>query len=273
MDQIEAMTLQELELVLDWAAAEGWNPGLGDAEVFHAADPEGFLIKKVQGQPVAAISVVNHSPDFAFLGLYIAAPDFRGQGHGWDVWQAGLAHAGNRTVGLDGVPAQQSNYARSGFTPAGRTIRFLGHLKSEATARVRESSENDLPALLRQDATTHGIARTNFIGPWLRGTASRRTAIVDEVDQLAYATIRQCREELKIGPLAAETEEAARALIGELSNGADVLVDVPESSIDLIALLEREGFKPVFETARMHLGRPPVAAPPRHHAVATLELG
>ena len=27
----------------DWAAAEGWNPGLSDAVAFQAADPTGFL--------------------------------------------------------------------------------------------------------------------------------------------------------------------------------------------------------------------------------------
>ena len=58
---IRPMTVTELELVLDWAADEGWNPGLDDAAAFYAADPAGFLIKEVDGQPVAAISVVNAS--------------------------------------------------------------------------------------------------------------------------------------------------------------------------------------------------------------------
>lgn len=273
LERIKAMTLPELDLVLDWAAAEGWNPGHADAAAFHAADPDGFLLKTVNGQPAAAISVVNHSPDFAFLGLYIAAPEFRGQGHGWDVWQAGLAHAGDRTVGLDGVPEQQANYARSGFAPAGRTIRYLGRMTSGKTENTRSLSAGDVPLLLRQDGTAHGISRPRFIEPWLRGTDSRRTAVVEEADHLAFATVRQCRTGLKIGPLAANTDHAARALLASLSDGKDILVDVPETSPDLIGILEREGFSPVFETARMYLGPPPLSAPPRHHAVATLELG
>ncbi|MEM8957732.1 MAG: GNAT family N-acetyltransferase [Pseudomonadota bacterium] len=273
MEKIAAMTLEELELVLDWAAAEGWNPGLADAAAFHAADPEGFLLKTVNGQPAAAISVVNHSPDFAFLGLYIAAPEFRGQGHGWDVWQAGLARAGNRTIGLDGVPAQQANYARSGFAPSGRTIRYSGRMPSEAPEKLRGLSERDLPTLLRQDARTHGVSRARFLEPWLRGTECRRTAVVEEADHLAFATVRRCRAGLKIGPLVAKTDDAARALLGGLSDGTDVLVDVPETSTQLVDLLEQAGFSPVFETARMYLGPPPPSVPPRLHAVATLELG
>ena len=90
---IRPMTVTELELVLDWAAGEGWNPGLDDAAAFYATDPAGFLIKEVDGQPVPAISVVNHDPDYAFLGLYICKPAFRGQGHGINVWRAGLSSA------------------------------------------------------------------------------------------------------------------------------------------------------------------------------------
>lgn len=260
-------------MVLDWAAAEGWNPGLSDAAAFHAADPEGFLLKKVDGMPAAAISVVNHSPDFAFLGLYIAAPDFRGQGHGWDIWQAGLAHAGARTVGLDGVPAQQANYARSGFAPAGRTIRYRGRAEPAGALGARSATEYDLSAILRHDSAASGILRHRFMTPWLRGAQGRRTAILEDAGHLAYATVRDCREGRKIGPLVAETGDAARALLGKLSEGAPVLVDVPESSASLVALLEREGFVPVFKTARMYLGDPPITAPPKFNAVATLELG
>lgn len=33
---------RDLEMVLDWAAAEGWNPGIRDAVPFFAADPNGY---------------------------------------------------------------------------------------------------------------------------------------------------------------------------------------------------------------------------------------
>ena len=39
---LRRMTETDLGLALDWAAAEGWNPGLHDAHCFYAADPEGF---------------------------------------------------------------------------------------------------------------------------------------------------------------------------------------------------------------------------------------
>lgn len=97
------MGMQDLSLTLDWAADKAWNPGLDDAGPFRAADPQGFFSRRVDGVTVSAISVVNHSPDFSFLGFYLCRPEWRGQGHGMAIWRHALLHAGARTVGLDGV--------------------------------------------------------------------------------------------------------------------------------------------------------------------------
>jgi len=61
---IRSMSPDEVGLVLDWAADEGWNPGLNDADCFYAADPEGFLVGVLDGEPVAsrARSIRRRSP-------------------------------------------------------------------------------------------------------------------------------------------------------------------------------------------------------------------
>ena len=69
--QISVMSLAEVSIALDWANAEGWNPGLNDAHTFYAADPSGFLIGKLDGQPIATISAVKYGLTFGFIGLYI----------------------------------------------------------------------------------------------------------------------------------------------------------------------------------------------------------
>ena len=37
---IRVMARPEIDTAIEWAAREGWNPGLADADAFHAADPE-----------------------------------------------------------------------------------------------------------------------------------------------------------------------------------------------------------------------------------------
>src|SRR6267378_4406411 len=124
--QIRPMTRAVMDRALDWAAEEGWNPGLDDAGCFRQADEGGFIAGFIDGQMVASISVVAYDHAFAFLGFYIVAPVFRGHGFGFALWRAGMARLGDRLIGLDGVVAQQDNYARSGFRLAWRNVRYEG---------------------------------------------------------------------------------------------------------------------------------------------------
>jgi GNAT superfamily N-acetyltransferase len=83
---VRMMAEADLEVALDWAAAEGWNPGLHDAQCFYAADPDGFLLGELDGVPVGSVSAVRYGSGFGFLGLYIVRPERRGQGFGLALW-------------------------------------------------------------------------------------------------------------------------------------------------------------------------------------------
>src|SRR5260221_13716584 len=135
--RIRALGQDEIGLAIEWAAAEGWNPGLHDAACFYAADHDGFLVGSLDDQPVATISVVKYGATFGFLGLYIVRSGFRGQGYGMQIWRAGLARLAGRNVGLDGVVAQQDNYRKSGFKFAYRNIRYRGTASATASIDAR----------------------------------------------------------------------------------------------------------------------------------------
>ena len=126
--RIRAMRPHDIALAADWAAAEDQNPGNADAECFATVDPGGFLMGGLDGAPAATISCVNYDDRFAFLGFYIVHADLRGRGYGLRIWNAAIAHAGTRTVGLDGVVAQQDNYKKSGFALAYPNIRYGGKI-------------------------------------------------------------------------------------------------------------------------------------------------
>lgn len=274
---LRKMRLDDLERVLGWAADEGWNPGQEDAAAFYAADPEGFLIKEVDGAPVAAISVVNHDPEFAFLGLYLCKPDYRGLGYGMEVWRAGIAHAGERNIGLDGVPDQQANYARSGFAKYGRTVRYEGQISAASDPRIRRASPEDMPTLIARDADACGISRRAFATTWVSECSTRQTMVLwAGADITGFATFRRCRVGSKIGPLYAASETDALALLASnpfASSDAPSFVDVLEQGSAFATLLAKNGFDPVFETARMYRGVSPETKPARFQAIATMELG
>src|SRR4030095_2342252 len=111
--QIRPMRREELAFAIDLAAREGWNPGLNDAGSFFTADPGGFLMGELAGEPIGCISAVSYAGRYGFIGLYIIRPEFRGRGFGLRMWQAAMSRLGGHHIRLDGVPAQHGQHAKA----------------------------------------------------------------------------------------------------------------------------------------------------------------
>ncbi|MEV7280393.1 GNAT family N-acetyltransferase [Streptomyces sp. NPDC093111] len=279
--QITRASLQDWALVRDWAADEGWNPGVSDAPAFFAQDPEGFFLGRLDGEPVSAISVVNYGDAYSFLGFYLVRPDQRGLGHGLATWRAALAHAGERTVGLDGVPAQQDNYRRSGFAPAYRTARFVGEVPvtGGAVAGVVPAERVDQAALAAYDAGCHPAERPRFLTSWLATPGHRALVRLTDGRVTGYGVVRPAEQEARVGPLFADTPADAAAVLDALAAEARafgserIAVDMPEANPAAARLAEERGLEPTFETARMYTGPIRPIATDRVFGVTTLELG
>lgn len=277
--RIAQLAPDDVGLPIDWAAAEGWNPGLADAHCFAAADATGFFAGWLDDEPVATISVVKYGKTFAFLGLYIVRAPYRGRGYGYALWKHALATATGRNVGLDGVVAQQENYRKSGFALAWRNIRYRGLRGSEAPldARVVPLSRFPFEDVARYDRAFFPESREAFLRAWFAQPGARAMA-VEQAGRLAgYGVIRPCRSGFKIGPLFAEDGGCAEALFHALTMrvpaGSEVFLDVPEPNRAAVALAERHGMTPVFETARMYTGRAPKLPLGQIFGVTTFELG
>jgi len=280
---VRTMTRAEVDLAVDWAAAEGWNPGLGDADSFFAADPQGFLVGCVGDEPMATMSVVRYGVSFAFLGFYIVKPEHRGRGYGLRIWDAGLERMAGRTIGLDGVLAQQENYKASGFALAYRNIRFQGLGPGDAVnmSDIRPVSELPLKdpfeSLRSYDRSMFSVDRTAFLDSWIRQPGSRALGIIRKGELAGYGVIRPCRKGWKIGPLFADSPDLAerlfQALRTDLASDESYYLDVPEVNKEALALAGRHGLELVFETARMYRGRAPVLQLEKIFGVTTFELG
>ncbi len=277
--QIETMSRRQVDLAIDWAAAEGWNPGLEDADCFYAADQSGFLIGTLEDRPIACISVVKYGAQFGFLGFYIVHPDFRGQGYGLRIWQAGLEYLQGRTVGLDGVVAQQDNYRKSGFELAYRNIRYVGTGGQPASedAAIVPLASRPIEEVIGYDQAFFPDARRDFLRCWISRPRSTALGILHNSILAGYTVIRPCREGYKIGPLFADSAELAERLFlavrARVEKAAPIYLDTPEVNSAAVDLAERQEMKMVFETARMYKGGVPSLPNDRSFGVTTFELG
>ncbi|MDK2916964.1 MAG: hypothetical protein PWR25_1521 [Euryarchaeota archaeon] len=275
---VRTMNRREVETAVEWAAQEGWNPGVHDAEAFYAADPGGFFLAELDGEPIGSVSVVNYDETFAFAGLYIMKPEYRNRGYGSRLFAAGMAHAGDRNVGGDGVVAMQEKYrTRSGFKPAYRNIRFEGTGGGSDPDGPVEIEEVGFQQLSAYDARHFPAPRHAFLSSWIRqeGTLGR-AVLADDGDIRGYGVIRRCRSGYKIGPLFAETPEVAEEIFLALSArapGEPIYLDTPEPNAAAVALARRHGMSPVFETGRIYTKTIPDLPLREIFGVTSFELG
>ncbi len=276
---IRPMTRPEIDLAVEWAAAEGWNPGLHDAESFHAADPEGFLVGLLDGEPVATISGVRYGQDFGFIGFYIVMPTYRGQGYGLRIWNAAMQRLAGRTVGLDGVVAQQDNYRKSGFALAWNNARYegVGGGARSVDDAIVPLATVPFEALDAYDQAFFPDDRRAFLRAWIGQPGAAALGLVQDGRLAGYGMVRPCRSGAKIGPLFADDPQLAERLFVALKalapQGAPLFLDIPVPHGAALELVQRHGMTHGFETARMYTGVHPQLPLERLYGVTSFELG
>ncbi len=277
--EISVGSADDVARMADWAGDEGWNPGNTDVQAFFATDPGAFQIGRLDGEPVACISVVKYGAGFGFLGFYIARPKIRGKGFGIKVWNAGMTRLAGRNVGLDGVVAQQGNYKKSGFRAAWNNIRYEGApaaAKLPAGITLVDARSVAFDRLAAYDGRFFPEARDSFLAPWI--TLPERASLVAVRDGglVGFGVIRACRAASRIGPLYAASPDIAAALVSALATKAGataVALDIPDSNAAATKMATELGLAPSFETARMYTGAIPSIDRDGLFAVTSLELG
>ncbi|HMR19293.1 MAG TPA: GNAT family N-acetyltransferase [Sphingobacterium sp.] len=269
-----------MSAIIERAAQESWNPGLQDHFAFYEADPHGFFVGELNGQPIAHISAVNYNDEYGFIGLYIVSKDYRGKGYGLALWNHAVRRIQHLACGLDGVPDQIENYKKSGFVYAFRQMRLactaLAVPKPDLVYEL--VPESPILNLIHYDTAIFGTARENFCRTWLTMSNAKAFYTTAQNDNITgYAVIRKCIEGYKIGPLFAANSVIAENLFlachSAASSGETVYIDMPEVNPSTRKFIERYALELVFETARMYTRQKPEILIDHVFSVTTFELG
>ena len=216
------------------------------------------------------------------MGLFIVAPQMRGQKLGTALWfervellKARL-HDG-AAIGMDGVFAMQNFYSKGGFVFGHRDLRMEGTGKQFDfdNSRVSQVVAQDFDDLLALDRQCFGFDRATFLRQWITSPDSKTLKYANE-RTIAFGTIRKCAKGWKIGPLFAETVDAAHQVFRALNTVAAsdaIYLDIPEINLEALKLAEEYEMKECFGCARMYLGAPPDLPYDKIFGVTTFELG
>ena len=277
--RIRPMTVEEVDrIAIAWMRDAGWNPGLHDAATFHGADPEGFLVGLLDGEPIACLSAVAYGDHFGFFGCYIVRADHRGGGYGMALHEAGRARLAGRLQGGDGVLENVAIYEQIGRRFAYRNARFEGTAAAAPRAPgLAPLHDRDWPELLALDAACFPAPRERFLRAFL--TQPDATALVHRTGGAldGFGLARRCGTGWKVGPLFAQSPSTASALYdgltGSIPAGDSFYLDIAEPNEEARALVARHGLREVFATARMYTGEAPQLRLDWVYGVTTFELG
>lgn len=277
--KIRNMTRDELDIPIDWADKEGWNPGLYDRDCFYNTDPGGFFMGFLNNEPISCISAVKYNANFGFLGLYIVKKEFRSKGYGIKIWKEALKHLKGRNIGLDGVVAQQENYKKSGFKFAYNNARYEFRSRKFIINNysIVPASSVSFEQLHTFDRQFVPADRKVFLSYWIKQPESTALASIKNKKIQGYGMIRKCRRGYKIGPLFAQRFEIAdrlfQSLVNNIAKNSPIYLDIPEINPSAITLIKKYDMQKVFSTARMYTQDPPQLPIEQIYGVTTFELG
>jgi GNAT superfamily N-acetyltransferase len=284
---IREMTEHELRMAISWAEKEGWNPGRYDYRSYFAFDNKGFLLLLLDDKPVGCISIVRHSRTFAFIGLFIVKPEYRGKGYGKRLWNEALKRlADKQTVGLYSVPQQVSRYKRSGFFDGGFSNRRFQLAKSrkEDVSHLLDHDADSISAyhkLLKYDARIWGSSRESFLKSVLQQAESYAFISFDEKtgEINGYGVIRPCMVGYRVGPIYSDSPESAktltRVLLAQVPSDSQIIFDIPNTNTFSHMFATFFGLDRVKEvdTLAMFKGDIPNLKESKCYGTASLEIG
>ena len=283
------MTRAELDVIVEWAANEGWNPGLHDADIFWATDPDAFIAAELKGEMIGGGSIVNYGGVCGFMGFFLIHPQFRGRGFGAQLWLARRERLIKRLqaparIEMDGVFNMQSFYAKGGFQFLHRDFRFQATASAQSNVPASNSTLCDVVDLStlafdeinQYDQTIFMAPRPQFLRRWISQPACHALGAMHNGKLVGYAIARPSRTGYRIGPLFANDPAIARMLFQSLLTRLphqQVQIDVPECNTAGVEMVKSSGFQEVFGCARMAFG-PPLPRPLQNiFGVTTFELG
>ncbi len=273
------MKRSELDIAINWAAKEGWNPGLYDAEAFWETDPEGYFVGFLGDEPVSSISAVAYDEDFGFMGFYIVKEKYRGRDYGIKIFDHALRYMGDRNIGGDGVLEMLNKYKKKGFKLAYKNIRYKYLTKGDKEISKSVKRVTDIPFedISKYDESIFPASRHKFLKPWVSQPESFSFGVTEGSEVTGYGVLRKCHKGYKIGPLFADSKSIAKnlfdSLISQVPKGTEVFFDTPEVNKEAVEIAKFYEMEKVFETGRIYTKKEPDVPMNKVFGVTTFELG
>jgi GNAT superfamily N-acetyltransferase len=274
-----ALTPDRIDGGLLLSAEAGWNQVAADWS-FMLGSGSSFGFTDGADRLVASGLTVDF-PRFAWISMILVTPEWRRKGLATRLMQSCTEAllARNLVPALDASQEGREVYLRLGFRDGETITRLAGNLGSLTNAISGEISpigSFDLAEIIAYDSRSSGTDRTALLGHLAQrlprcGFLARRGGKI-----AGYVMARDGRMSAQIGPLLADDEETALALLAAAGRAADgnICLDLFDRRKTMRAWLDAHSFVPVTRFIRMVHGSTDIfPADHRVYVIAGPELG
>ena len=281
---------KEISIFEEWCKKEKWNVGIYDFEIYYKLDKNGHMLFWDQNQLVGIISIIKHSNDYFTLGPYIVSPEYRNKGYGSFIIQAALSYPRNinclANIGLCAVSDQVKRYEKIGFKTTHLNHRWIFDDHTIPNKQFSDYSctpiiMNHLNQLVTYDTEISPTNRTRLFIEMINHPDINGFLIQKHGKVQAYGFIRPCLDGYRVGPLIANSEEHALAIVLQLirdKNNKNVIFDIPSTNKHISTICKKLNLyrDPECDTHAMFtkdLNTPLLTNTQKSFSVFSLEIG
>lgn len=257
---IRHMTPRDISAGLSLCRASGWNQTQRDWERFLAAAPRGALVAEEDGRVIGTVTTMPYGP-FTWISMVLVDPAARGRGVGTLLLERGLALVPEDvTARLDATELGEPLYRTLGFVGEYALARwFLDRPRSayERAPGVRPFESGDWFAIDAMDRGAFGASRHGLLERLAAEAPGYAWVLERRSDLRGYLFGRHGHNREQLGPLIADSSEAARALVETcLAQHVDrrFFIDVPDDQHAWKHVLSDLGFLVERSFLRMRRG-------------------
>ena len=262
--RLRTMTPTDIPAGMRLKELAGWNQSEADWNRFLAASPDGCFVADVDGAVRGTAATISYEEKFAWVGMVLVDPEFRGKGIGTRLLQKTIEYLDNAkipAIKLDATPLGKPIYEKLGFVTEYEIERMI--LKREAVELLRQNvffsgDRRQLEMVFKSDREIFGADRSALLQS-LHDDAPELTLILERGNRLAgYAFGRRGSFADQMGPWMAADAQACEELLNTFltrCNRETLIVDCMKSHPRAGQLVRARGFSYARPLTRMYRGK------------------
>ncbi len=257
---IRDLTSKDIPEAMKIVRQEGWNQTETDWKLFIENPDNCCKCLVVDGQLVGTTTSYRFSENLAWVSMVLVNKDFRGRGYGKFLTESVLNETGDcKSIKLDATPAGEKVYEKLGFIREYSITRWVCEsFTSEIhpPTDVEKINLYDIEPLVDFDKQTFGEGRKKIIDSLITNFSEFCRISKKNGKENGFALGRAGSRFYQIGPVSANSFPVAKDLISSVLCGLNkqpVVMDIPDSQVELTDWLTVLGFQRKWQFWRMYL--------------------